>query len=256
MSNSRYLRNFVSVLSVLALLFIANPLQSQEVTAAINGQVTDPSGAAVSGAKVTVKDLDRGTVFPATTDSAGRYNLPRIPVGSYEVRVEDAGFQISVKSPVVLLLNQVAKLDFALVVGNVNQTVEVSSAAPILQTETTALGTVLDARTNVSLPLATRNYNQLTLLAPGSVTTDPSEFTGAQTTFSSGRPYINGNREEENYYLLDGMDNNQVSENDVGFAPSVDSIQEFNLITQNASAEFGNFMGGIVSVSTKSGTNS
>ena len=205
--------------------------------------------------KVTVKDLDRGTTFEATSDTGGRYSFPRIPIGNYDVRVEDAGFQTAVKSPVVLVLNQNAKLDFQLTVGNVNQTVEVNSAAPILQTQTTELGTVLDARTNVSLPLATRNYNQLTLLSPGSVTTNPSEFTGAQTTFSSGRPYINGNREEANNYLLDGMDNNQVSENDVGFAPSVDSIQEFNLITQNASAEFGNFMGGIVSVITKAGTN-
>ncbi len=252
---SRCPRFFVFLFSALALLLVAAPAKSQEVTAGINGQVTDPSGAAVAGVKVTAKDLDRGTTFPTTSDSVGRYNLPRLPIGTYEVRVEDAGFQVAVKSPVVLVLNQVAKIDFQLAVGNVNQTVEVTSAAPILQTQTTELGTVLDARTNVSLPLATRNYNQLTLLAPGSVTTDPSEFTGAQTTFSSGRPYINGNREEANNYLLDGMDNNQVSENDVGFAPSVDSIQEFNLITQNASAEFGNFMGGIVSVSTKSGTN-
>jgi hypothetical protein len=137
----------------------------------------------------------------------------------------------------------------------VNQTVEVTTAAPILQTQSTQLGTVLDSRTNVALPLATRNYNQLTLLAPGSITTDPSEFTGPQSTFNSGRPYINGNREEADNYLLDGLDNNQVSENDVGFAPSVDAIQEFNLITQNASAEFGNYMGGIISVSIKSGTN-
>ena len=237
------------------LLLIAQSAKSQDVTAAINGQITDPSGAVVANAKVIVKDLDRGTTFPATSDSVGRYNFPRLPIGNYEVRVEDPGFQVSVKSPVVLVLNQSAKIDFQLTVGNVSQTIEVSTAAPILQTQTTQLGTVLDARTNVSLPLATRNYNQLTLLAPGSVTTDPSEFTGAQTTFSSGRPYINGNREEANNYLLDGMDNNQVSENDVGFAPSVDSIQEFNLITQNASAEFGNFMGGIVSVSTKAGTN-
>ncbi len=255
MCNSRFPRFFVCIFSALLLLLLAHPAQSQEVTAGINGQVTDPSGAAVSGVKVTAKDLDRGTTFPTTTDGSGRYNLPRLPIGNYEVRVEDPGFQVAVKSPVVLELNQIAKIDFQLAVGNVNQTIEVTSAAPILQTQTTQLGTVLDARTNVSLPLATRNYNQLTLLAPGSVTTDPSEFTGAQTTFSSGRPYINGNREEANNYLLDGMDNNQVSENDVGFAPSVDSIQEFNLITQNASAEFGNFMGGIVSVSTKSGTN-
>jgi hypothetical protein len=255
MCNSRFPRFLVCLFSALVLLLAAQSAQSQEVTAGINGQVTDPSGAAVAGVKVTAKDLDRGTTFPTTTGSDGRYNLPRVPIGNYEVRAEDPGFQVAVISPVVLVLNQIAKIDFQLTVGNVNQTIEVTSAAPILQTQTTQLGTVLDARTNVALPLATRNYNQLTLLAPGSVTTDPSEFTGAQTTFSSGRPYINGNREEANNYLLDGMDNNQVSENDVGFAPSVDSIQEFNLITQNASAEFGNFMGGIVSVSTKSGTN-
>jgi hypothetical protein len=255
MCNSLYSRLLCSFFSILALVFIAGPCNGQEVTAAINGQITDPSGAVVSGVRVTVKDLDRGTVFSTQSDSVGRYSFPRLPVGTYEVRAENPGFQVSVKSPVVLVLNQVAKIDVQLSVGNISQTVEVTGAPPILQTQTTELGTVLDSRTNVSLPLATRNYNQLTLLAPGSVTTDPSEFTGAQTTFGSGRPYINGNREEANNYLLDGMDNNQVSENDVGFAPSVDSIQEFNLITQNASAEFGNFMGGIVSVSTKSGTN-
>lgn len=241
---------------IVSLLLAGLPGIAQEVTAAINGAVTDPSGASVSSAKVTAKDLDRGTTFSTTTDAGGNYNFPRIPIGTYEVRVENAGFQASVKSPVVLVLNQVARIDFQLQVGNVNQTVEVTSAAPVLQTETTQLGTVLDARTNVTLPLATRNYNQLTLLAPGSVTTDPSEFTGPQSTFASGRPYINGNREEADNYLLDGLDNNQVSENDVGFAPSVDAIEEFNLITQNASAEFGNFMGGIINVSLKSGTNS
>lgn len=251
----KLLRCFNPVLFVLAVLVTAGIAQCQEVTATINGQVTDPSGAAVVGAKVTARDLDRGTTFPTSTDGVGRYNLPRVPPGNYEVRAENPGFQTAVQSPVLLNVNQVAKIDFQLSVGNVNQTVEVTSAAPILQTQTTELGTVLDAKTNVSLPLATRNYNQLTLLAPGAVTTNPSEFTGSQTTFGSGRPYINGNREQSNNYLLDGLDNNQISENNVGFAPSVDAIQEFNLITQNASAEFGNFMGGIVSVIIKSGTN-
>ncbi len=243
------------LLLVVLAAMLCGPIRAQEVTAAINGVVTDPSGAAVAGAKVTAKDLDRGITYPTTTGTDGAYNLPRLHVGNYELRVENPGFQTAVQSPIVLQLNQVAKINFQLQVGNVNQTVEVTTTAPILQTETTQLGTVLDARTNVALPLATRNYNQLTLLAPGSVTTDPSEFTGPQSTFSSGRPYINGNREEANNYLLDGMDNNQVSENDVGYAPSMDAIQEFNLITQNASAEFGNFMGGTVSVSLKSGTN-
>ena len=121
-------------------------------------------------------------------------------------------------------------------------TVEVSSEAPILQTESTQLGTVIDARTNSQLPLATRNYVQLTLLTAGAVTVNPGGFKGSQTTFNSDRPYINGNREQTNNFLLDGMDNNQVSDNLVAYAPSVDAIEEFNEITQNASAEFGNFM--------------
>ncbi len=241
-------------IAVLLLLVAATSL-AQEVTAAINGLVTDPSGAAVVGAKVTAKDLDRGTTFPTTTDGSGFYNLPRLPVGRYEVRVENPGFQSAVKPDVVLQLNQNARLDFQLAVGNVNQTVEVTGAAPILQTETTQLGTVLDAKTNVQLPLATRNYVQLTLLAPGTVTTDPSTFTGPQSSFNGGRPLVNGNREQTNNFLLDGMDNNQVSENAVGYTPSPDAIQEFNMITQNASAEFGNFMGGIISVSIKGGSN-
>src|SRR5207245_7397371 len=139
----------------------------------------------------------------------------------------------------------------------VTQIVEVTGAAPVLKTEATQVDTIINAATNDNLPLASRNYVQLTLLAPGTVSTDPASFTsGNNTDFYSGRPLINGNREQANNFLLDGMDNNQVSDNLVGFTPSVDAIQEFNLITQNASAEFGNFQGGIVSTSIKSDTNS
>ena len=106
------------------------------------------------------------------------------------------------------------------------------------------------------MPLLTRNYIQLALLAPGSVNPDPQTLTSGDGPLGAGRPYINGNREQANNFLLDGMDNNQVSDNLVGFTPSVDAIQEFSLITQNASAEFGNFQGGIISASIKSGTNS
>ena len=152
-------------------------------------------------------------------------------------------------------MNQQVQIDITVSVGDVRQTVEVTSSVPILQTEATQLGTVIDARTNVSLPLSTRNYVQLTLLTAGAVTTNPAGFGGSKTSFQSERPYVNGNREQTNNFLLDGMDNNQVSDNLVAYAPSVDAIEEFNMITQNASAEFGNFMGGIISVSIKSGTN-
>jgi hypothetical protein len=241
----------------LTLAIVLAPVHSwaQQVTASITGQVTDPSGAPIAGAKVIATDSERGTEHPATTGGEGYYRLAQLPVGTYQVKVESAGFDAATKSEVVLQLNQVAKIDFQLKVGNVSTTVEVSSSAPVLQTESTQLGQVIDARTNTTLPLATRNYVQLTLLAAGSVHPDPSSMTGGQTTASSGRPYVNGNREQANNFILDGMDNNQVSDNLVGYAPSVDAIQEFNEITQNAPADFGNFMGGIISTSIKSGTN-
>ena len=245
----------VSCAVVACLFWAAAPASAQEVTAAINGHVTDPSGAAIAGAKVVATDTQRGTQWPTVTNGDGAYNLPRIPIGTYNIRVENSGFQTSQQSDVTLVLNQVARLDFQLQVGNYKQTVEVNAAAPILQNQSTELGQVIDARTNTALPLATRNYVQLTLLAAGSVHPNPSSFKGSQTTSSSGRPYVNGNREQTNNFILDGMDNNQVSDNLVGYAPSVDAIQEFNEITQNAPAEFGNFMGAIVSTSIKSGTN-
>lgn len=228
---------------------------AQEVTAAITGRVTDPTGSPIAGAKVTATDTQRGTQWPTVTNSDGAYNIPRVPTGTYNIKVENQGFQTAQQSNITLVLNQVARLDFQLQVGNISQSVEVTSAAPLLQTESTQLGQVIDSRTNTELPLATRNYVQLTLLAPGSVHPNPSTFKNGQTTASSGRPYVNGNREQSNNFLLDGVDNNQVSDNLVGYAPSVDAIQEFNEITNNASAEFGNFMGGIISTTIKSGTN-
>jgi hypothetical protein len=227
----------------------------QQVAATITGRVTDPSGAAVSGAKITATSVERGVAYPTTSNTDGYFNLPNLPIGAYNVRVENPGFQTATQSNVTLEMNQVAKMDFQLAVGNVQTTVEVTGAAPLLQTEETLLGQVIDSRTDATLPLATRNYVQLTLLAPGTVHPDPSTFQSGLTTSSSGRPYVNGNREQANNFMLDGMDNNQVSDNLVGYAPSVDAIQEFDLITQNAPAEFGNFMGGIVSTSIKSGTN-
>jgi hypothetical protein len=237
-------------------LFICtNNVFAQEVTAVVNGIVTDPSGAAVVGAKVTAVDMDRGTTFPATTNADGFYNLPRVPVGRYEIRAEIQGFETAVRSGIVLQLNQTVKVDLKLNLGEQTQTVTVSGGQPLLETQSTQLGTVIDARQNVQLPLATRNYVQLTLLTAGAATPNPTGFKGSQTSINSDRPYINGNREQTNNFLLDGIDNNQVSDNYVGYAPSVDSIEEFNEITQNASPEFGNFMGGITSVSTKAGTN-
>lgn len=248
-----------AVLALSILLFAGcwSPFRAsaQEVTATINGTVTDPAGEAVPNADVTATDLDRGTVWPTKSNSHGIYNLTRLPIGRYQVRVSAPGFRTAVEA-VELQLNQVAAVNVRLVVGQNSETVTVTNEAPLLQTESTQVSTVIDERTNVNLPLASRNYIQLTLLAPGAVTPSPSGFANGQTTGESSRPEINGNRFTANDYVLDGMDNNQMSDNFVGYAPQPDAIQEFNLITQNAPADFGNYMGGIISAAIKSGTNS
>src|SRR5204863_6752700 len=178
------------------------------------------------------------------------------PVGTYTIKITASGFQTAVHPAITLVLNQTARIDMQMKIGTVSETVEVTGSAPVLQTDRTELSTIIDSTTNDTLPLATRNYVQLTLLAPGSVTPAPNSFNNGDNTASGGRPYINGNREQANNFILDGMDNNQVSDNLLGYTPAPDAIEEFNLITNNASAEFGNFEGGIVSVSVKSGTNS
>src|SRR5437588_4071521 len=243
-------------MGVVGLLFSTNLAWAQEVTATITGTVTDPSGAAIAGATVTAKSVQRGITYTATSNESGIYRISELPVGDYDLKVEKQGFQSSLYPALVLVLNQVARIDVQLKLGQVSQTVEVTGAAPVLKTEATQVDTIVNAATNDNLPLASRNYVQLTLLAPGTVSTDPASFTsGNNTDFYSGRPLINGNREQANNFLLDGMDNNQVSDNLLGYTPAPDAIEEFNLITNNASAEFGNFEGGIISATLKSGTN-
>jgi hypothetical protein len=261
-------RSKASLIIVLALFvnlfatfFALNSAWGQEVTATITGSVTDPSGAPVVGASVLAHDVERGTTYPTRTNDVGVFNLARLPVGNYEIKVEAPGFQTAEQSAMTLVLNQIARFTFQLKVKGANQVVEVVDEAPALQTDSTQVGTLIDAKTNDNLPLASRNFVQLTLLTPGALTIDPQTMnTGSQTSQQiagngGGRPYINGNREESNNFLLDGVDDSQVSENAVGFTPSPDAIEEFNVITQNASAEFGNFQGGVVSASIKSGTN-
>jgi Carboxypeptidase regulatory-like domain len=239
----------------IALVVSGYTARAQEVTATITGTVMDPSGAAIVGATVTAKSVERGTIFKAESNEAGIYRIAQLPVGNYDLRVEKNGFQTSLYPAFALVLNQIARIDVQMKVGQVNETVEVSGGAPILKTEATQVDTIIDSATNEALPLATRNYVELTLLSPGAVHPDPSSFNNGDNVQSGARPFINGNREQSNNFLLDGMDNNQVSDNLLGYTPSPDAIQEFNLISNNAPAEFGNFMGGIVSATLKSGTN-
>jgi hypothetical protein len=201
------------------------------------------------------KDMDRGTEWTAQTNETGIYNLLRIPIGTYNLKVEAKGFQSVIHAPFTLVLNQTARIDVELKMGAVTETVQVTGETPLLQAQSTEVSTLIDANTITSVALASRNYLQLTLLAPGVTNVDPDGMRQPQSMLDSGRPYINGNREQANEYLLDGQLNSEDKNNETGYQPGVDAIQEFNLITQNASAEFGNYEGGVISASIKSGTN-
>jgi hypothetical protein len=246
---------FLVFLAVIGFAAVLTPAWGQEVTASIVGTVTVPSGAPIKGAAVKATDADRGTVWTVETNDTGAYNLLRLPVGNYGVKVTAPGFQTSVYSTFALVLNQTARVDVQMKVGKVGESIEVSGEAPVLQTESTEVSTLIDSATVTSVPLAGRNYLQLALLAPGTTTNNPRGINEPQNLDNGSRPFINGNREQANQYFLDGILNSEDKNNETSYQPNVDAVQEFNVITQNPSAEFGDFEGGVVSVSTKSGTN-
>jgi hypothetical protein len=244
----------LAVFTVLSLLG-SLPLCAQETSASITGRVTDPTGSAIVGAKVSATDQDRGTDFPTTTNDDGVYAFPRIPVGRYQLKVEAKGFKTNLVSAFTLEVNQRARFDVRMEVGGVTETVTVTGEAAVLQTDTTQVGSVISSNTIDHTPLISRNPIALALLTAGVTTPDPASFNNGVRSAGGGRPYVNGNREESNNFLLDGVDNNFTSDNLVSYQPNPDALQEVKLITNNASAEFGNFQGGIVNMVIKSGTN-
>jgi len=231
------------------------PLLAQETSAGITGRVTDPTGSAIVGASVKAKDLDRGTDWPTSTNEDGIYAFPRVPNGRYSLTVEAKGFKTFVNPSLTLEVNQRARIDVTLQVGALTETIEVTGQAALLQTDTTQVGATVDAGQIDHTPLISRNPVALALLSAGVTNPDPSSFNSGQRGTGGGRPYVNGNREEANNFMLDGMDNNFTSDNLVSYQPNPDAIEEFRLITNNASAEFGSFQGGIINVVLKSGTN-
>lgn len=244
-----------SICMLLILLTVPAPIHAQQAAGSITGTVTDPSGSAIPDATVVARDVNQGTTWTTKTDGAGVYDFPHVNVGEIAVRVEARGFATQQHSSFALVLNQVARVDFQLAVGRTSETVTVTTAPPLLQTSSTEVGTVLDANAVTSLPLATRDTNQLTLLVPGVVSPNIFAFESSQTTFGTGRPYVNGAREQDNNFSLDGMDVNQPDNNDVAYVASPDAIQNMNIITSNAPADYGNYIGGVIVESVKSGTN-
>src|SRR5947209_66042 len=223
----------------------------------ITGEVTDSTGGVVVGATVTITNPETNLSRQAITNNAGNYAFPALLPGIYKVRAERQGFQTEVRSGVELQVQQVARIDFQLKVGSVAETIEVGGGAPLLVTENATLGTVIDNRRIVDLPLNGRNFIQLMALSPNVNATfaDGGAATSRQGGDRSSQNFsVAGMRREFNYYTLDGVANTDVDFNTYVFLPSIDALQEFKVQTGVYSAEFGH-EATQVNVSTKSGTN-
>jgi hypothetical protein len=220
-------------------------------TGTIVGTVSDPSEAVIPKAQVTVRNQDTNARREALTDDDGDYSVPLLPPGLYEVSVEKEGFRHSVHSDVKLEVDQTARVDFLLQVGQPSEQVVVTESVPLVQTDTSTLGQVVDRKQVGELPLNARNFLTFALLVPGS----QLPVAGSQNSTQGGAISVNGAREQSNDFLLDGVDNNDLYINQYSVLPSVDAIQEFKVQSSNYSAEFGRSGGAQVNVVLKSGTN-
>jgi carboxypeptidase family protein len=243
---------------ILLVLFcgLAPPVLAQTVTATLTGTVADQSGAAIKGVKVTATNEATRVEYTTETNEQGIYAIAPLPVGKYVVRAESDRFKSVATNPVTLESGQIARVNLQLELGQVTETIKVEAVAPILQTDSSSVGEVISSSTIEALPLNGRNFNQLTLIIPGSVTNDPGQFSAAKNTVSAfGRPNVNGQRTQANSYTLDGVDMNESLDNLLPYQPSPDALAEVRIETNNYSAEFGNVAGAVVSSVLKSGTN-
>jgi hypothetical protein len=241
-----------------ALLFAVQPLVLAQVTTGrIVGVVTDPSGSRVPGVAVTITEIQTATSNTVNTDADGSYSATNLKIGIYKVGFKKEGFEQLIQSNVEVGIGQVVRLDVALKVGGVTQTVEVTGAAPLLQTETSSLGTIEDEKRIVELPLNGRNFFKLAYLGPGANQGATGTSAGAGST-DNNRPgtalSVNGLRIFDNNFLLDGLDNNEFGNGTVVIQPPPDSIQEFRVEENSMNAEFGRG-GAMVNIVLRSGTN-
>src|SRR5436309_3368555 len=253
-------RMLYGLLVVLAALLLHAPTAAAQVDrAALTGTVKDTSNAVVPGATVTARNAATNVPAISVTDAQGAYVIGGLIPGSYVVDVELAGFRKST-GKIDLDVGQRARLDFTMSVGAVEQAVTVVATSPLVNTEQATLGTVISRTEIASLPLALRNWDDLIGGAAGVQGDRYTEQAGSTAAGRTGGFNVHGVRSLQNNFLLDGLDNNSISENVQELTtqvsrPSVDSIGEFKVVTSAYSAEFGRSPGAAVSVTTKSGTN-
>jgi len=240
--------SFLFVAGAFAVLSASNAFGQ---TAQITGRVTDASGAVIAGAEVVVTNVATAASRTTQTNETGNYTVPLLPPGSYQVRASASGFQPLLRSGIVLEVEQRAEINFELEVGQVTEQIEVVADAAQLNTMEASMGQVIENKRVVDLPLNGRDYIQLALLSAGALQPIGGRFGGFSTA---------GQKTTQNNYMLDGIDNNSVELAGAGrqaemVKPQVDAVQEFKVQTNAYAAEFGRAMGGVVNLTTKSGTN-
>lgn len=261
----RSFRSYLLIALSILLLGSANlSLQGQTDTGRVTGIVEDATEAIIPGATVTVENTQTSAKQTAVTDSAGNFNFSALPRGLYKVTATMNGFQTMTQS-FELQVSQTQTVTFRLSAGGSDQTIEVTSAAPIVELGSSAVGEVVAGRQVTELPLNGRNFTQLALLTPGvtrgNYGNSASGINGDAETFRNstsggGSLSTNGLRPQANNYILDGIDNNEGLVNTLNFFPNVEATEEFRVNTSTAPAEFGRAGGAIVQTSIKSGTNS
>jgi outer membrane receptor protein involved in Fe transport len=239
---------------------LAVQASAQVNTASLTGLVTDSTGAVVANASVTAKNKATNVENSATTDSSGYYTFASLPVGAYTITVELQGFKKAVHENVNLEVGQKARIDTVLEVGVVTESVLVASDRPLLTTQEATTGGVIENRMVAELPLSGRNWDDLIGLVPGVQADRYTEEAGSTSAGRTGGVNVHGVRSLQNNFVLDGVDNNSISENVQELTtqvarPSVDSIQEFKVSTNPYSAENGRSPGALISVTTKGGGN-
>jgi hypothetical protein len=232
-----------------------------QATGSFSGNVLDKSGSGVPGATVTATSQGTGLTRDGKTDTAGHYLIPLLPVGTYTLRVDAAGFQSVVSKDLRLQVDEARELDYSLVPATVNTTVEVSGDAVAVETANHSLGQVITSQEVSQLPLNGRDFVQLaTLTAGATAETNPNSFftSAASSEVAARGPFslsVGGSRPNSTDWLLDGVDNNELTSGGISILASIDDIQEFKVLTYTYSAEYGTRAGPTVLITTKSGTN-
>ena len=256
--NLRIIKRVFCCVAILAaaLFVVVTSARAQSNFGSVVGSVTDSTGAVVSGAAVTLTNIATGEKRTATTDGSGSYQLLSLQTGTYKIDIESSGFNHYTRSPIDVLVDQAARVNVSLKVGSVSQNVVVTAASPILQSENASLGQVIQGKAVSDIPLNGRNVLALVGLVPGVV---PQGSSGAnltgQNVFAAGNYQMGGSAANQSSTLYDGAPVNISYGNIVVLVPSQDSVQEFRVQTSDNTAEYGMYTGGVINLTSKSGSN-